>query len=450
MKQLLKGAALGVLFVVMAAGSVVAQGNVIEGDINRTAGSLEIPRGTTVNGNVTLNMGEIEILGVVNGNVNSNMGQVTVHGDVNGDVEANMGQVVITGNVTGSVKARMGEVIVDGVVAGDLEADLGAVRIRGTVGGDVNNGLGELRIPGEVLGSVTSRGKIVHIGGTVQGDVTLSRGIVELGPDAVVGGRVYVEQGMVKLSEGAQVGSVKVVEELTEAEIDRLFRSDGYIFRGFDGFEQIFGNVFRDIGRALGEIRFIPQVLVRDTWRILPWTPWLGWPGHVAWSLLKMIVLFALAALTFALFPKHVQAAGEALLARPGPVLGWGLLAAVLAVPLMILLAVTIIGIPLIFVEILLLALAGILGYTAISRLVGEKIVGAASTREVNPLGAIALGVLILGVVSMVPLLGGLVGLLLLVLAVGAALASRFGALQPAPALQEEPAESGSPPEEKA
>ena len=419
------------LALLLLAGSAAAQENIIEGDINKAAGSLEILRGTTVNGNVTVNMGEVLILGTVNGKVNSNMGQVTVHGEVNGSVEANMGQVLITGTVSGDVVARMGEVIVEGAVGGNVKAELGAVQIRGTVAGGVDSGLGELRIPGEVLGNVTSRGKIVNITGTVRGDVALSRGIVELGPESEVGGRIYVEEGMVKAAEGARAGSIEVVEELSEAEIDRLFRSHGYRFHGLDDLEDIGGilaTVFERIGSAFSNIKLWPR-----GWRVYPWISPFSWPGHVARGLLNMVVLFALAALTFSLFPRQVQSAGDAVISRPGAVIGWGLLALVLAVPLMILLAITIIGIPLIFVEMLALALAGILGYTGLSWLVGGKIVGAASASPVNPLGAIALGVLILGAISMVPLAGSLFSLVIFVLAVGAALATRFGSLGPAP-----------------
>lgn len=429
----MKWALLLSLALLMLAGGAVAQENIIEGDINKAAGDLEILRGTTVNGNVTVNMGEVVILGKVNGNVSSNMGQVTVHGEVNGDVEANMGQVLITGRVSGDVVARMGEVIVEGAVGGNVEASLGALRVRGTVGGNVESGLGELRIPGEVLGNVNSRGKKVIITGTVRGDVTLTRGIVELGPESVVGGRVYVAEGMVKAAKGARAGSIEVAEELNEAEIDRLFRQEGYRFRGLDDFKEfgdMLGTILERFGRAFGNIRVWPRVV----WRISPWIPQFSWPGHVARGLLNMVVLFALAALTFSLFPRQVLSAGEAVFARPGAVIGWGLLAMVLAIPLMILLAITLIGIPLIFVELLGLAIAAILGYTGLFWLLGEKIVGAASAGPINPLAAIAVGALIIGALSLVPVIGSLFSLLVFVLAVGAALATRFGTLNPPPA----------------
>lgn len=422
----------GPLFLVLLllAGTAAARENIIEGDISKGAGDLEVPRGTTVNGNVTLNAGQIEILGTVNGNVDSNMGRVTVHGKVNGDVEANMGQVLVVGDVGGDVVARMGEVIVEGAVGGDVKAELGSIRIRGTVAGDVDSGLGELRVSGEVLGNVTSRGKNVILSGTVRGDVTLTRGIVDLGPGSEIGGRVHVEQGMVRSAEGSRAGSILVDEELSEAEIDERFSSGE--FHGFDG---LLGTIIGSISRAAGKINLWPRISIyQKGWRISPRSSLLGWSGHVARGLLNMVVLFALAALTFSLFPGHVRNTGQILSARPGSAVGWGLLAVLLAVPLALLLAITLIGIPLIVVEMLALALAGILGYTAISQLVGEKVAGAASAGPVNPLGAIALGVLILGAISMIPLVGFLLMLLLFVLAVGASLATRFGTLPPHPA----------------
>jgi hypothetical protein len=431
MNKLVKCIALGLIILVALSGMAAAE-SVVEGGINKAAGSLEVPRGTTVNGDVTVNMGEIVILGTVNGNVSGNMGQITIHGDVNGDVDANMGQVTIIGNVSGSVRARMGEVIVDGIVAGNVVADLGSVRIRGTVGGDVDTGLGELRIPGEVLGNVTSRGGNVYINGTVEGGVTLTRGIVDLGSQAVIGGRVYVEEGLVRSSNGASVGSIRVVTELTEEELLRLFRSrDGYTFYGL---EKVIGDVSVSIERVFRDIR-VPSMryIFRDnTHYWMPFRPF-GWPGHLARGLFNMIVLFALTALTYSLFPRQVQTAGKAVTDKSVTVFGWGLLAAVLAIPLMVLLAITIIGIPLIFVEILILAIAALLGYTAIAHLVGNRIVHTSSTKSANPLGAIALGVLIIGVVSMIPIVGWLASIIVFITAVGAVLTTRFGTVVPLP-----------------
>lgn len=234
-----------------------------------------------------------------------------------------------------------------------------------------------------------------------------------------------MDRGAVRLSPGAQAGSVEVKEELTGQEIDELFRSPGrYFFRGLDDLFniniQLPGIVFRP-GRYVHEFTRIPINLYRFSWA--------AWTGRLAHRLLSMIILFALAALTYTLFPRHTAVVRDALETRTGPALLWGVLAILLALPLALLLAVTIIGIPLILVEFLLLGLAWILGYSSVALFLGGRILRTTARGEGTPLGEIALGVLVLGVIAMVPVAGFLVGLAVLVMAVGVALATRFGTL---------------------
>ncbi len=403
---------------------------VINEDINKAVGSLEIPRGTTVNGDVTLNLGELYVLGIINGNVNSNMGQVTIDGDVSGDVETNMGQVIINGNVGGNVQARMGEIIVDGAVGANLISDMGAIRVGGAVGGDIGSGVGDLRITGVVAGNVDSKGGNIFINGIVEGDVTLDQGVVELGPDAVVSGQIYVGRGLVKKTDTSITGSIGIGEELSVSELEEQTTDNGYRFDGLDrGLgERIVERVVQAVDSTFRNVRFMPHMTSVREWPFFPF-PFMGIYGNVARGIINMLIMFALAALTYTLFPKQVKAAGNVISVKTGPVIGWGILAAVLAVPLMIILAITIIGIPLILIEIIFLAVAAILGYSGIVSLVGVKVLGTASSSPANPLGAIALGVLIIGLISMIPLLGSLVSFAVFVLAVGAALVSRFGSI---------------------
>lgn len=401
---------------------------IIEEDINKAAGNLEIPDGTSVNGDVTLNLGELVVAGVVNGNVKSNMGQVTIDGYVNGNVEANMGQVIINGNVAGDVSARMGEVVINGAVGGNLNADLGAVNVGGSVGGDIGSGFGDLRVSGIVGGDINSRAGKVTITGIVEGDVTLDQGVVELGPDAVVSGKVYVGRGIVNKTATTIVGSVEIEEEVEIADLQEPVPDEGYRFDGVDRdfADRIADRVVNSVEEALSRFEFIPHRMRSPHWPFLP-LPFVGFQGSVARGVINMLIMFALAALTFTLFPRQVKKVGEAVTERTGPVVGWGILAAALAVPLMIVLAITIIGIPLILVEIFFLAAAAILGYTGIASLIGERVVGVSSSASMNPFGSLAIGVLIIGLVSLIPVLGWLVSVAVFVLAIGAALVTRFG-----------------------
>lgn len=430
----------GVLVLVLLLGAIIAGSagaateTVINEDINKAAGSLEIPGSTTVNGNVTLNLGELTVLGVVNGNVNSNMGEVNIVGDVNGNVEANMGQIVISGNVGGDVKARMGEVIVDGSVGGNLTADIGAVSVGGNLGGDINSGFGELIINGAVAGNVYSKGGNVVINGIVEGDVTLEQGVVELGPEAAVSGRIYVGRGLIEKAESAIVGELEIGEELSAAELNKTVSGteddSGYDFDGVDSniISEITEEVTGAVERTIREVGFVPHRT--GHWPYYP-QPFSGFYGGVARGVINMLIMFALAALTYTLFPRQVKRAGAAVSENTGPVVGWGILTIVLAIPLAILLAITLIGIPLIIIEVIMLAAAAILGYSGIVGLVGGKIIESASNKTVNPLAAIAIGVLVIGLIAMIPFVGALVSLAVYTLAVGAALVTRFGATGP-------------------
>ncbi|NLY38300.1 MAG: hypothetical protein GX044_03260 [Firmicutes bacterium] len=444
---------MSVILLLLAGGKAAAEERVVDGDIIKTAGDLEIPRGTTVNGNVNLNMGQVTVMGIVNGDVTANMGQVTVSGDVRGDVESNMGQVLVTGNVGGKVGSRMGEVVIDGTVGGHVETGLGAAIVRGTVGGDVITELGEVRISGHVLGSVKSGGRLVRISGKVDGDVNLERGTVELASTAEVNGRVYVEYGLIKSAPGAAAGSMVVVEELTEEELDRYYGSRrhrsgynyDYSFRGAGDLAGFIGEVVSDVVSEItsGDFNFkgLPSFFGLG---------WLSWTSRLARRLVSMIILFALGVLVFTLFPQRVNNTVQLMEKRPGHVLLWGVAALLLMVPLAVLLAITIVGIPLILVEVLLLAAAWILGYTGLAYYIGGRVINLVSSgTSSGAIGDIALGVLVLGLIRLIPLIGPLFGLGVFVMAVGSALYSKFGSVKDndAEALRpEQTAQSGESP----
>lgn len=403
---------------------------IIDEDITRAAGDLEIPAGTSVNGNVALNLGELTVYGIINGNVDNNLGEVKIIGEVIGDVTANLGQVVVDGFVSGDVASRMGEVVINGSVGGNVNAGLGTTRVNGTVGGNIDSGFGDLTLNGSIDGNVNSKGGNIYIGGAVNGDVYLERGIVELGPDAAVVGRVAVGRGLVRKDDTASAGSIEIGEEVSPSELQEDGREDGYHFHGLERTlgERIADGAISTINNVLGRFGiFIPGLSAQPEVSV---SPLIRFYGSIARGIINLLVLFALAVFTYALFPRQVKTAGDAISERTGPVLGWGILATLLAVPLMVLLAITIIGIPLILVQIIVLAAAALLGYAGIADLLGRRILKTASSSTSGSIGAIALGVLIIGLVAMIPVLGNLVSLAVFIIALGAALATRFGTVQ--------------------
>ena len=111
---------------------------------------------------------------------------------VQGDLIASAGRVQIQGRVDGDLLASGGEVTVDGEVTGDVLAAAGSTTISGSgqVGGDLRAGTGQARIEGRV-------GEDVVLGA---GQVTVARG-AQIGGDLIVGaGRLQMD--------GAVTGSI--------------------------------------------------------------------------------------------------------------------------------------------------------------------------------------------------------------------------------------------------
>jgi len=100
-----------------------------------------------------------------------------------------------------------------------------------------------------------------------------------------------------------------------------------------------------------------------------------------------------------------------------------GLLVWVVAVPMIIIVTLTLIGIPLAILMALGMWLAGRLGAAALVLIVGQALLKDTD----SDVGVAALGALLLGVVTMVPIIGGLVGLVVSFVSIGAVAITLFG-----------------------
>lgn len=123
-------------------------------------GKVRFGDGVVVPGNETVD-GDLYLFG----------GDIEVDGDVTGDLIAFGGNVVVTGDIGGDLLVGTGTLEVVGAVDGDLRVGAGQVTTRGNIGEDAVVGAGQLRIDGAVGGDVVFGAGLVDIGGTVAGDV---------------------------------------------------------------------------------------------------------------------------------------------------------------------------------------------------------------------------------------------------------------------------------------
>ncbi|MFD1599702.1 bactofilin family protein [Halobellus rarus] len=333
---------------------------VVFGGVPTIAGAQQFgPSGSgsdgAVGGTVRVDAGE-----TYQGNLDAAAGSVVIAGTVEGDVSAAAGSVIVTdsGRVTGSLDAAAGSVVIEGVVEGAL-----------TVGGASL----ELR-EGSRVGGLEAGAADVRLDGAVDGDATVGADTFAVGPTATIGGSLRYDAEDFTLSDEASVsGSVTRDESLSVAGPD-VFGSDG--------------------GLALPPI-----------------PSWVG----VIYGALVSLLLGAVLLLAAPRFARDVVATGTSRALRSG---GTGLLALVGTPIVLLLLLLTIVGIPLSIAGFLVFAL--LLWVTSVygALVVGTWLLSLIDSE--NRWAALVVGVAVVALADFVPFVGGLVSFIVLLVGLGA------------------------------
>jgi len=138
----------------------------------------------------------------------------------------------------------------------------------------------------------------------------------------------------------------------------------------------------------------------------------------------RAVLVYVIALLIAVAFPGALSRVKTYLVDRPGLSALGGLAIIFGFVPLCVLLAVTIIAIPLIPVAVLLLIALLFFGFTVSAGWLGERM---PVLRDKTPVKTVALGGVVLALVGLIPWLGTAVLVLVAAIPAGAALLSRFG-----------------------
>ncbi len=137
-----------------------------------------------------------------------------------------------------------------------------------------------------------------------------------------------------------------------------------------------------------------------------------------AWLAYSVIVLVA-----FLIFPVRVRAALDRVEHHPGLSAAVGVIALVAIIPIAVLLFISFIGWPLIPVELLAVFAATLIGYAALSMLIGRRLYELMLPHTTpSPVGALILGLVVIAAAGMVPVIGHLVIGLVCLVGLGAAI----------------------------
>lgn len=290
-----------------------------------------------------------------------------------------VGDVVVgSGAVEPEVSTGAGNVEVHGLVRNYVRAGLGDVYVDGRVGGDIDAGLGDVKIEGSVGGDVHAEVGDVYVNAPVKGDVDVGRGDVTLGPNAAISGNLAFGSGEFTGEEDAVEGAI-----VSEGMPSHFGESDG------------------------------PDIL-----------------GFVGW-LFAALAFAACTVLAAVLAPRPLAAAALRVEESPGRSFVYGLVSLPAFFVLCVVLAVSIVGIPIL----LLLAPAYLAllfcGALVAAFFLGSRVLLVTGRYRVGNALAAVMGALILAATTLIPVLGDLILSALILLGTGAAILALFSRRRP-------------------
>ena len=345
----------------------------------RSGETIVVAAGEVVDDDLAVSGRLLRIDGTVRGDVYAVAQHLTIAGIVEGDVIALAQEVVVDGQVFGDVRAGGATVQINGVVARNVTGAGQLVRIGtgGRVGGSLLGAAETLSVSGDVGGALAGVGENVLLQGRIGRGAELGMERLTLGPNASIGGNfTYHAESPIELRPGAVRGET----------------------------------LFRQVERPRPETR-----AQRDEWR--------GF-GRALSSFFSLTWLIGSALVGLAmlrLFPRFVARYLEALERNVGASLGVGLVALVATLPVAIVLAITIVGLPAAAVLAGSWMIGLFVGWLLLAVAVGGVLIGLARRGAPRRLSwSFLLGLIVLYVATRVPFLGPLVGGVGITLGLGA------------------------------
>lgn len=317
---------------------------------------------------------------------------VDVDAPVAGDAVAAGGRLRIAAPVSQNVYAAGGRLEIDAAVGRNLRIAGGQVELgpKAAVAGNVTAAGGQVVLHGPVKGAVSLNGGQVTIDAQVDGDVESNAGHLKLGPNARIGGTLrYRSNEDLERDPAAQVSGA--VEQLP---LPGRRGASGAGAGGAGGAREHQREHTRDGERGVG-------------------------PG-VFWTLGLMVLA---AALVTAL-PVSSRRVADAWRTRFGWSLLWGFIALVCIPVAVLILLVSLVGIPIGLLVALLYGALLLLGYAASGIALGQwglvRWRAEALERPGWRIGGALAALLLLAVLGRVPFFGGFVALLAVIAGIGA------------------------------
>ena len=290
-----------------------------------------------------------------------------------------VGDVVVgPQGVEHNVSTGAGDLEVHGLVENDVHSGFGDVLVSGEVRGDIDAGFGDVKIEGPVEGDVHAAFGDVYVNAPVKGDVSVGWGDVDLGPEAEISGNLECEGCEITGNRGAVKG-------------DMMARGMALDFDESHG----------------------PDIL-----------------GFVGW-LFAALAFAACAVLAAVLAPGPLASAASRAEESPGRSFVYGLVSLPVIFVLCVVLAVSIVGIPLLLLLVPAYLALLFFGALVAAFFIGTRVLMVTGRYRVGNALAAVVGAMILAATTLIPVLGDLLLYALSLLGTGAIILALFSRRRP-------------------
>ncbi|MFC1901905.1 hypothetical protein ACFLX3_03150 [Chloroflexota bacterium] len=326
--------------------------------------------------------GDIVINGTVNGDVFAVGRSITINGRVNGGVSFGGQTATINGEITNGLRFGGQSIIVNGRIGRDLivgGAQL-SVSSTGQIDGDLVFGAGTVQVYGSIGDSILGAGSEVILANNIGGDITLNTDSLTIASSADIQGDIkYTSPNEASIQSGARISGD--ISHLIPAGPDKADMSTSIIA---------------------------------------------GIIGAAVWKFLSYVMIFIIGLILILIAKKRITLMQLAIQKSPWQTLGWGALILIATPIAAVIVMITVIGLPLGIISLLLWGTALYLSQIPVALLLGRLIIR--QNRELDStgvmIGALAIGLLVLLVLQLIPIIGWIVGLLVIVFGLGTLITS--------------------------
>ncbi len=319
---------------------------------------------------------------------------VEISGTVNGDVIVAGGDVLVEGEVNGDLIAAGGKVKLTGVVTQDLRVAGGEIKINGKVGRNVSLAGGDVEISSSSLGGgVIILGGDVKISSPIKGDLLVYAGSLVLEDN--VEGNVEATVGTFRIASGSEISGNVTYTSDTEATIDKGASISGRVVR--------IPTKESAIGSRLSEVENFSKK-VSDM--------------QVETKLISFFAALIIGLLIIKFFPNFTKDTGSIISERTRKALGVGFLVVFFTPFAILLIMLTIVGIPFAILSLFAYITCLYISKIFISYEIGQRVFGD-KMKESRYL-PFFLGLIVYYLITFIPKLGPIVAFILTILGVGA------------------------------